>query len=131
MDNGSMSKIVLFLKAHVEGYTRKDGTTVKPHDDRRPGAKHKAGAHVFFPHPKKPGKKALGKFVGERNGKSVVRHDEHGEMEFDHHEVTPARGVPKPADAEATRKAGEYVRLWRPQTRISRPSARPPTWADR
>lgn len=27
---------VLFFKAHIEGYTRKDGTFVAPHDDKRP-----------------------------------------------------------------------------------------------
>lgn len=29
---------VLFFKAHVEGYTRADGTAVAPHEDSRPAA---------------------------------------------------------------------------------------------
>lgn len=95
--------VILFMKAHVGGYTRKDGVSVKAHEDRRRSA-HKPGDNVMFPHPKKTGKKALGKFVGERNGKSVVSHDEHGEMEFDHHDVVAARGVPKSKGREQVQR---------------------------
>lgn len=30
-----MSKVILFLKSNVKGYTRRDGVYVKPHDDKR------------------------------------------------------------------------------------------------
>jgi hypothetical protein len=32
-------KTVLFFKAHVNDYTKKDGTVVKAHEDNRPGAR--------------------------------------------------------------------------------------------
>lgn len=35
----TMIKAMLFLKAHIKGYTRKDGTYVPPHDDNRTAAK--------------------------------------------------------------------------------------------
>lgn len=41
-------KPIVFLKAHVKGYTRKDGTYVKPHETKAPAAKPKppaVGAH--------------------------------------------------------------------------------------
>ena len=44
-----MNKIdcVLFFKAHVDGYTKKDGTFVKPHDDSRDAAEtRKTGDRV-------------------------------------------------------------------------------------
>lgn len=37
-----MSRPILFLKSHVDGYTRRDGTYVKPHDDKR-AAKEQSG----------------------------------------------------------------------------------------
>jgi len=30
-----MKKIVLFIKSHIDTYTRKDGTVVQAHDDKR------------------------------------------------------------------------------------------------
>lgn len=98
---------VLFLaKSHIDTYTRKDGAVVRAHDDKRqaavddskfpdgPGRKgFKPGQHVTFPHPKKPGEKATGRFVGVRDGQSVVHHDEHGELKLDHADVTPDRGA--------------------------------------
>lgn len=36
--------LVLFTKAHIDGYTKKDGTYVKPHEDKRPAAKQQQGA---------------------------------------------------------------------------------------
>ena len=38
---------VIFLKAHVRGYTRKDGTTVAPHEDKRRARKDIDPAKVF------------------------------------------------------------------------------------
>lgn len=105
------------LKAHVAAYTRKDGTLVSEHEDGRqaslqaePHPKgHKPGASVFFPHPQKPGKNAMGKYKGTRNGKSVIEHST-GEHEIEHDQVKPARGVPKQADAKKTAEAGQALR---------------------
>lgn len=43
--------MILFLKAHVAGYTKKDGTLVRPHEDRRPLPDHLKGKlwHVRNP----------------------------------------------------------------------------------
>ncbi|QNJ57422.1 hypothetical protein Dolphis_116 [Pseudomonas phage Dolphis] len=105
------------VKAHVAGYTRSDGTFVSEHDDNRKAAVqavpnpkgHKPGANVYFPHPQKAGKKALGKFKGVRNGKSVIEHST-GEHEVDHEHVKGASGVPKAADANKTKAAGDALR---------------------
>jgi Inorganic Pyrophosphatase/ADP-Ribosyltransferase in polyvalent proteins len=35
LDRPAMIKAVLFFKSHVSGYTKKDGTVVKPHEDKR------------------------------------------------------------------------------------------------
>lgn len=120
-----MSRLVLLVKSgqselvksHVAGYTRSDGTFVGEHDDNRKAAVeavphpkgHKPGAQVFFPHPQKPGKNALGKYKGTRNGKSVIEHAT-GEHEIEHDQVKPARGVPKAADAAKTKEAGQALR---------------------
>lgn len=111
-------KLALFFKSHIESYTKKDGAVVNAHDDKRiaavphPSGKHKPGDPVFFPHPKKPGKNALGKYMGHRNGKSVVKHEQDGDKEYEveHDKIAHARGVPKPPDPEASRRAGDYVR---------------------
>lgn len=105
-------------KSHVEGYTRKDGTFVKEHDDKREAAKkpfgadhdgpqfkgehafpiahpagHQPGDKVFFPHPKKPGKNGLGVYKGQKDGKSVIEHEgKHHEVEHD--QVKKPRGLP-------------------------------------
>lgn len=98
-------------KSQVAGFTRSDGAFVKEHDNGR-GAGisavahpkgHKVGANVYFPHPQKPGKKALGKYAGQRNGKSVIQHST-GEHEVEHDQVKGASGVPKQADPVADRK---------------------------
>lgn len=104
-----MAQLVLFLKSQVAGYTRSDGSIVKPHSR----IQRKAGDRVYFPHPKKPGKKALGKYVGQDGEKDRVLHDEHGEMSFHHSEVTGAAGVPKQASAAGSRDAGDAVRAER------------------
>lgn len=44
------------LKSHVEGYTRKDGTPVKPHDDKRT---KKAAESTAYSHPHAVGKAEL------------------------------------------------------------------------
>lgn len=105
-----MKKVILFLKAHVDTYTRGDGTVVQAHDDSRPvyakphpSGKHAHGDQVFFPHPdpKKRGKNALGTYLGHsEDGKSVIRHDQGGGKHYvvEHGDVKPARGVPKPAE---------------------------------
>ena len=36
---GPLKKAILFFKAHIKGYTKKDGTFVSPHEDKRPSAK--------------------------------------------------------------------------------------------
>lgn len=44
--------IMLLLKTHVEGYTKKDGTYVEPHDDSRQKAdseRHQRGDSVHHP----------------------------------------------------------------------------------
>jgi hypothetical protein len=103
-----MNKPVVFLKSHVEPYTKKDGTTVAAHErlvNMRAHPKgYKPGQHVFFPHPQKKGKNGLGIYMGEREGKSVVHHV-HGEdgnqHDVEHDQVKGARGIPKPADPAA------------------------------
>lgn len=49
-----MIKAMILLKAHIKAYTRKDGTTVVTHEDRRPGAQmdlfHPAGARTGEAH---------------------------------------------------------------------------------
>lgn len=105
------------LKAMVAGYTRSDGTAVAAHNDSRQSAikavphpkGHKVGAQVFFPHPEKPGKNALGKYKGERGGKSVIEHST-GEHDVEHDHVKSARGVPKQADSKKTAEAGQALR---------------------
>ena len=37
--------VILLFKSHVETYTRKDGTVVRAHDDRRAAAKPKQQSH--------------------------------------------------------------------------------------
>lgn len=50
---------VVFLKAHVSGYTKKDGTYVAPHEDKRAAKKHDVPAAAA----------ALQKFVSEAKSK--------------------------------------------------------------
>lgn len=104
------------FKSQIAGYTKGDGTFVQAHTDNRSPVNavahpkgHKVGANVMFPHPQKPGKNALGKYKGERNGKSVIEHST-GEHEVDHDQVKGARGVPKQADPKKTAEAGQALR---------------------
>lgn len=105
------------IKSMISGYTRADGSVVAAHTDSRQAAVnavahpkgHKPGANVFFPHPEKPGKNALGKYKGERGGKSVIEHST-GEHEVAHDDVKAARGVPKQADPKKTAEAGQALR---------------------
>lgn len=55
-------------------------------------------ADIFFPHPDKTGKNALGKYLGQRDGKSVISWNG-SHRELDHHHVKRARGIPRPANA--------------------------------
>lgn len=105
------------IKSMIAGYTKSDGTVVAAHSDNRQAAVkavdhpkgHKVGAQVFFPHPEKPGKNALGRYKGERGGKSVIDHSS-GEHDVEHDDVKGARGVPKQADAKKTAEAGQALR---------------------
>lgn len=111
--------VLLFFKSHIDTFTRKDGSVVQAHDDKRqaaepkphPNGKHKVGDQVFFPHPDKPGKNALGKYAGHRGGKSVIKHGDK-EVDVEHDQVKPARGVPKQADPAATSAAAHEFRQW-------------------
>lgn len=166
---GAMKQPVLFLKSHVKTYTRKDGSVVKEHDDKRAASsdwrdhenwhtrtmekmkghtddelrfihkdateaadngekmgskksgqyrdeahyasdelgrrqrfKHKPGDRVFFPHPDKPGKNALGTVKGMKDGKCTI--DREGEEHVHHHDdVKAARGIPKQYTADRVR----------------------------
>jgi hypothetical protein len=99
------------LKAQVQAFVRKDGVQVGAHDNGRTAVNpiphpkgHQVGHPVMFPHPLKPGKKALGKYSGERDGQSVISHDTLGQQQVPHDQVFHARGVAKPttrADVEA------------------------------
>lgn len=158
-----MKPIVLLLKSHVDTYTKKNGTVVGAHDDKRQAGgdwrdhenwhtrtmekmkthsddelrfihkdaneaadngekmgskksgqyrdeahyasdelgrrqrfKHATGDHVFFPHPEKPGKNALGRLKGMKDGKATIDRD--GTEHVVHHaDVKAARGIPKSA----------------------------------
>lgn len=200
-----MKKLVLFFKSHIDTYTRKDGSVVHAHDDKRqaaakdwrdeenwhsrtqgkfktyseaqlhyvindageaakharamgndkkagqyedevhyahmelkkrsepvkqakakydaesslqpkdhPSGKHQVGSQVFFPHPDKPGKNALGTYAGHRGGKSVVKWDQGGgkHVDVDHDQIKAARGVPKKADAGATSASNHEFKDW-------------------
>lgn len=101
------------VKSHVDQYTRADGTVVQAHDDNRvtaaphPSGKHKPGDNVFFPHPEKAGKKALGAYVGQHNGQSIVQHPKYGARAVPHEHVTGARGVIKGAANASLRSPHE------------------------
>lgn len=129
---------------HWEGLgfkpTNKD-KSVKAHDAKFGGGGevkaenhpkgHKPGGSVMFPHPEKPGKKALGKYVGQRNGKSVIHHDKLGEQEVANADVSHAAGVPKPADLEATKEAGASLRAGMAKEKASaKPADAAPAQAD-
>lgn len=111
--------VILLFKSHIDTYTRTDGTVVQAHDDKRqaveakahPSGKHQVGDQVFFPHPDKPGKNALGKYAGHRGGKSVIKHGDK-EVDVDHDQVKPARGIPKTARAIDTSAAAHEFRSW-------------------
>lgn len=114
-----MKPIVLFLKSHIDTYTKGDGTVVEAHDDSRveaiphPSGKYLPGNQVFFPHPdpKKKGKSAIGRYMGQANGKSVIKHEQGGGQMYRvaHEHVKAARGIPKQADKwDDVRNSPEY-----------------------
>lgn len=81
-----MNRRVVLLKAYVKGYTRKDGTYVRPYTTKTPSAKGKAG----------PGQKSLlssdGKPAPEPLPASAVPHpvaDENGEEVMIHYPSKP------------------------------------------
>lgn len=104
-------------KSHIAGYTRKDGTFVQEHDDKRQAAAPESptsrasklgqvhdvvspngrlpGQHVMVPHPDNPSKKVLGHYIGQSDGKAIVHHKEHGNLLVHNDHVGPARGIPK------------------------------------
>lgn len=113
------------IKAHVKGYTRSDGTFVAEHDDNRQAAQAKptaskgvktkeVGDEVYFPHPDKPGKKAMGEVVGHtEDGKAVIRHA-HSDLTFTHNhsdlKLLRSAKTKKRNGIEGTREAGEMLR---------------------
>lgn len=92
-----------------EAKAKYDAEQVQP--KAHPNGKHQVGDSVFFPHPDKPGKNALGKYAGHRGGKSVIKHGDK-EIDVDHDQVKPARGIPKKADPIATSAAAHEFRKW-------------------
>lgn len=46
--------VILFLKAQVKGYTRRDGVFVRPHHRKGGSAKQAEGQLALFPEPKRP-----------------------------------------------------------------------------
>lgn len=124
-----MSQAILFLKSHVDGYTRRDGAYVQPHEDKRQAARptrlagdklgkvhylvhpkkgHVPGKNVMVPHPEHPDKKVLGKYMGQHEGESVVHHDKMGPLLVHNDHVHPARGVPKQDGRSMERAADEW-----------------------
>lgn len=99
MDKTPARKVcVLLLKAHVDTYTRKDGSVVRAHEDKRRAAASgvhphgiKSGDPIMFEHPDR-GRRVAGTYVGVRDGQSVVRHSEDGEFKVDHNAVSARDG---------------------------------------
>lgn len=92
-----------------EAKAKYDAEQVQP--KAHPSGKHSVGSQVFFPHPDKPGKNALGKYAGHRGGKSVIKHGDK-EVDVDHDQVKPARGIPKQASVEDTSAARNEFKHW-------------------
>lgn len=71
----SKNPVVLLLKAHVRGYTRRDGTVVKPYDDGRPTRKPKPKAEAEAPllafGAKKPSEEKKPQAAGEFHGRQA------------------------------------------------------------
>lgn len=91
--------IILLLKSLVAGYTRKDGTYVKPHSRKGgPAAKPGAGQLSLFAKPAEPAKP--NPFKGKDPVKDTLPlfdADEHGE-------IPPARPAAVPVDGKANKK---------------------------
>src|SRR3546814_16631871 len=50
---------IILLKAHVKGYTKKDGRYVKPHETKAPGAKQKLKAPQLRSEERRVGKECV------------------------------------------------------------------------
>lgn len=96
-------KSVVFFKSHVEAYTRKDGTYVKEHDDKRQKKAQTPAKGRYGTHDIQPGSKVkfkAGEHVGEGEVTAVGKHGstvkdasgrEHQILhnEITHHEAGP------------------------------------------
>lgn len=90
--------------------------------DANAGAGGGAGAVEAVPHPKghkvggsvtipgANGKRTVGKYLGQRGGKSVVDHPKLGQVEVGHDDVKGVPGASKGADPAASKAAGDDVR---------------------
>lgn len=98
-----MSKLVLVLKSHVSAYTKKDGTFVAEHDDKR-----RAGHTVV------EGKDAGGGRTWEihKDGQKVAEYGAHiaKKKVLDHHFATVDAEAAKKAKRSATAKVGAESR---------------------
>lgn len=100
------AKLHKLLKSHIDSYTRKDGTVVAAHDDKRVAAKPKDAHPDFGPHKVgdtvsykgERGSTRTGKVKGSRDGKVVVEHSA-GYTELKHHSELSAAGGSSPASA--------------------------------
>lgn len=74
-------------KAHIDTYTRKDGTVVQAHDDMRQSASGDLGSHKIgdtVSYKGERGSTRTGKVKGARDGKVIVEHKA-GYTELKHH----------------------------------------------
>lgn len=107
-----MNKLDL-LKSHVDQYTRKDGTVVQAHDDKRVAAQpdlgpHKAGDTVSYKGVR--GSTRTGTVKGSRDGKVVVEHAA-GYTELKHHsELSAKPAAPVPPDGAGDGDVGSEER---------------------
>jgi hypothetical protein len=117
-------KTVLFMKSHVDAYTRSDGVVVQAHESGmqatrlapakigkvhylvHPKKGHLPGKNVMVPHPDQSGKKVLGKYMGQHDGDSVIHHEKLGSLITKNDHVSPAHGVPA-QDPRAMARAAE------------------------
>lgn len=102
-------KSVVFFKSHVSAYTRKDGTYVKEHDDKRQKKVQQPAKGRYGTHDIQPGSKVkfkAGEHVGEGEVTAVGEHgstvkDASGrEHQILHHEITHHEAGPNAHKAE-------------------------------
>lgn len=114
-----MTKLV--LKAHIKGYTRKDGVYVKPHDDGKAPAKAKPapGKKVFYSKPK-PAPVPYGVHHNESGKPRMVFH--HPQLgETGHRVVVNNPSQPSP---EPSWKAPDKVAVFVPKGIVPTPAGR-------